>query len=90
MKIKLTKLINILIILAMIISVSAFDFSCTEEQGAVVLTVVKGDTTKTYDVKQLQKLTAITGKSNILTSAGEVVGPVDITGADIIDRCRYN
>ncbi|MCX6012443.1 MAG: hypothetical protein NTV30_03335 [Chloroflexi bacterium] len=87
MKTKIIKLVCILMTLAMIISASALSFACTATQGTVVLTVVKGETTKTYDMNQLKKLTAQSGKSTFMTSVGDMVGPFNIKGVNIIDLC---
>lgn len=78
-----TKLLPLLLAVCLLASILG-SLGCSED-GDVLLTLVKGDQTKTYTLSQLKDMTAVTGTASFMKSTGDIIGEASYKGVALTD-----
>ena len=73
------------IIIFVLITCGLLGCSGSAPSGPAALTVTKDNQTKTFTIAQIKSLSAITGKTEDVTSAGTIEGPFEYKGVALTD-----
>lgn len=74
-----------LLLVVILIAGMLGNLACSEDEGEVLLTLINGDQTETYTLKQLEDIPSVTGTASFMRSTGEIQGEAEFTGVELTD-----